>query len=151
MNAFCQIWSNGVIGVEFGGVASDRPVLNASDVTCHDYYFNFVSELWYMVALTIECGQFRGMTEEVMLEGCMREWGYQGRRIQVEPKDKMKVKTGRSPDLFDTLVVGLEMARRHGFIIVRNTATAAWRDDKWKDDLRERADKVRKSFELQPV
>ena len=150
INAFGRLWSPQVNGVEFGGVAhSDRKVSHEIDVYCKDYYFNMVSELWFNVSYIIQAGQFRGMTDEVMAEGCMREWGYQAKKIQVEPKDKMKLKSGRSPDLFDALVVGIEGARRKGFIIKRQRSVEHKRvDHAWKKALRERSDKHWRSSEL---
>jgi len=150
MNSFGRLWSPTVNGVEFGGSASkDRKVSADIDVVCYDYYYNMVSELWFNVSYAIQYGQFRGMTEEVMMEGAMREWGHQNRKIQVEPKDKMKVKSGRSPDLFDMVVVGMEGARRRGFLLKRTTAAGHKRVDRqWKQDLREKADSFWKSGQL---
>jgi len=143
MSAFGQIWSPLIQGVEFGGVASaERKVSSAIDVLCRDYYFNMVTQLWFNVAYTIQAGQFRGLTEEVMAEGCMREWGQKNKKLQVEPKDKMKIKSGRSPDLFDAVAVGVEGALRRGFKIKVQLAVAHKRVDRaWKKQLRERADK----------
>ena len=150
MNAFGRLWSPLVNGVEFGGAASkDRKVSADIDVVCYDHYFNMVTELWFNASYLIQSGQFRGMTEDVMAEGCMREWGWQGKRIQVETKDKMKIKSGRSCDLFDSLVVGVEGARRRGFIIKRQAAVAHKRvDNRWKRDLKERAEKLWHGSEL---
>ena len=72
----------------------------------------------------------------------MREWGHANKKLQVEPKDKMKLKSGRSPDLFDALAVGVEGAIRRGFKIKLQLAVAHKRVDRaWKKQLRERADK----------
>ena len=141
MSAFARLWSPNVVPVEFGGAPSERPVSNGIDVVCSDYYSKFVTELWYSVRLVIESGQFRGMTEDVMSEGCQREWTIVGaNRIEVEPKEKMKIKTGRSPDLFDGLVCGVEGARRLGFQIDRITDRRINRETmKWKQDLKDRA------------
>lgn len=150
MGAFARLWSPHVVGVEFGGAPTDRKVSGDIDVICKDYYSKFVSELWFSVALTIRSGQFRGMTEEVMAEGCMREWGFvSGNRIEVEVKEKMKVKSGRSPDLFDALVAGVEGARRRGFVIARQVAVASKKQDHtWKKLLRERAQELNKTGQL---
>lgn len=153
MNAFGRLWSPHVNGVEFGGKPSERQVTwipNSTKMTCRDYYSKFVSELWYSVAMTIQSRQFRGMTEEVMNEGCMREWGIvAGNKIEVEPKDKMKLKTGRSPDLFDALVSGVEMARRMGFEISMIVAKDAMKaDDSWKNRYRDRMQKLEANHRL---
>jgi hypothetical protein len=150
MGAFARIWSPNVQGIEFGGAATDRKVSADIDIMCKDYYSKFVSELWYAVALTIQSGQFRGMTEDVMAEGCMREWGFvAGNRIEVETKDKMKVKSGRSPDLFDALAAGVEGARRRGFIISRQVAVQHKKiDHTWKQQLRDRAKSLSQAGQL---
>lgn len=153
MGAFARIWSPYVVPIEFGGKPSERPVTwlpTDQKITCRDYYSKFVTELWYSVALTIQSRQFRGMTEEVMNEGCMREWGFVGaNKIEVEPKDKMKLKTGRSPDLFDGLVTGVEMARRLGFIIATIRAKdATIKNDGWKNVYRERMQRLETNHRL---
>lgn len=150
MAAFARIWSASVVPVEFGGRPTERLVSLDIRRTCREHYFNFVSELWYSVSMIIQGGQLRGLTEELMQEGCMREWGFVGaNKIQVEPKDKMKLKTGRSPDLFDSLVTGVEVARQRGFIITRVAARDAYeRDDGWKRALKERMEAVKRNHAL---
>jgi hypothetical protein len=60
----------------------------------------------------------RKLPREVAEEGCMREWGINRQsKIDVEPKDKTKERLGRSPDLWDALVVAIEIARKNGFQI----------------------------------
>ena len=90
------------------------------------------------------------MTEDVMFEGCNREWGKAGNnKIQVEPKEKMKARFGRSPDLFDALVTGVEGARKLGFQIARLQAEETRDDDQtWKMDLRLRAKRLKESYQL---
>lgn len=140
VGAFARLWSPNVGLVEFGGRPTDRYVSDNIRVLCKDYYSKFVTELWYSVSLTIQAGQFRGMTEEVLLEGSMREWGFVGaNKIEVEPKDKMKLKCGRSPDLFDALVAGLEGARRRGFVIANLRANMRGGNmEEWKRVLQAR-------------
>ena len=146
MNAFGRLWSPNVQGIEFGGKPSERKVSGDLDVEASKHYYNFVSELWFSCAYLIQAGQCRGMTEDVMMEGCMREWGFQAGKIQVEPKDKMKIKSGRSPDLFDAFVCGVEGARRRGFVIKKQIAVAHKRiDHTWKRQLRERAQNLARS------
>ncbi len=150
MGAFGRIWSPLVNGIEFGAPASaNRKVSADIPILCKDHYFNMVTELWFNVSYIIQAGQFRGMTEEVMLEGCMREFGFAGRKLQVEIKAKMKEKSGRSPDLFDAVVCGAWGALRRGFTIKRQAAVEHKRvDRRWKQDLKERARKHWQSEEL---
>lgn len=150
VTAFGRLWSPKVNTVDFGGKPTERRVSHDIDVSCRDYYSKFVTELWYSVRLAIESDQVRGLTEEVVSEGCAREWMMvAGNKIEVEPKADMKLKTGRSPDLFDCLVIGLEGARRKGFVIRRSLAPqAAETDTGWKREMIAKAAENRKSREL---
>lgn len=139
MSSFGRIWSPYVNGVEFGGVPSERQVSAEIEIPCNKYYDRMVSELWFSVRLIVESNQFRGMTEDVLSEGCRREWGIDNRKITVETKDEMKQKTGRSPDIFDALVAGVEGARRLGFVIEKGGAHRVSQNHRWKDDVRKRA------------
>jgi hypothetical protein len=141
VSSFTRLWSVAVNPIDFGGSASERRVSDSIDVICKDYYSKFVTELWFSVRLIVEADQFRGMTEDVMMEGCSREWMMVGNnKIEVEPKDQMKLKTGRSPDLFDGLVAGVEGARRLGFRIAHLKTIRAKREDaSWKRELKEAA------------
>lgn len=153
MNAFCRLWSTAVEGVEFGGKASDRMVPGKdSAVKACDYYFNRVSELWYGMRHVVESKQFRGLTEEVMSEFGFREWGLTGNnKIQVEPKSQMKTKTGRSPDIADAVVTGVEGALRRGFNIHRKMAPVNQVNERWKEELRLQSKRLLRDGELQEV
>ena len=85
-----------------------------------------------------------------MLEGTLREWiMVSGNRVEVETKDKMKIRTGRSPDLFDALAAGLEGARRLGFKIDRlgGKVTLA-KDIAWFSDLMEKERRLSRTARL---
>ncbi len=141
VTAYSRNWSPSVNTVDFGGKPSERRVSNDIDVSARDYYSKFVTELWYSVRFVIEAEQLRGLTEDVMLEGCSREWKIvAGNKIEAETKEEMKLKMGRSPDLFDTLVTGVEGARRLGFKIQRliNHVTRE-ENHRWKQEVREKA------------
>jgi hypothetical protein len=116
---------------------------------CKDYYFNYVTEMWYSVRHIVESGQFRGMTEDVLMEFCQREWGMTGRnKIQVEPKEDMKLKTGRSPDLADCVAIGIEGARRLGFIIKNLGNQAVIHREDWLQGARAKVREAREKHEL---
>lgn len=144
MNAFARLWSPNVNCVEFGGRASERKVSNEIPAVCKDYYFNFVSELWYSVRLAVESKQIRGFTEDVVQEFSMREWGFAGsNKIQVEPKDKTKIRMGRSPDIADSVATAVEGARRRGFVIQKLSSNAITsKGDAWKDEVRKRIEQL---------
>jgi len=134
VTAFSRQWSPNVNPIDCGGAPTERPVGKGFTVRdrmsgkerpkrCNEHYQKFITEMWFSVRYIIEAGQFRWLREPVMAEGCQREWKIVGQnKIEVETKKEMKEKTGRSPDLFDALAVGVEGARRLGFRIMMETA-----------------------------
>lgn len=137
------------VSIDCGGPASEKSVSEQIPMPCKDYYFNYVTEMWYSVRHIVESGQFRGMTEDVLMEFCQREWGMAGKnKIQVEPKADMKLKTGRSPDLADCVAVGIEGARRLGFIIKNLGKQIVVHRDDWLKGTREKARESMKKHEL---
>jgi hypothetical protein len=147
---FAKLWTPTVVSIDCGGKATERRVSAEIDMPCDEYYSKLITEFWYSVRLAIESGQFRGMTEEVCTEGCQREFMLvSGNRIEVEPKKDMKEKTGRSPDLFDGLAIGVEGARRLGFVIMRlgNPQDRRRLADRWKE-VRQKANNLWRTHEL---
>ena len=136
--------------IDCGGRASEDDVSAEIDVACRDYYNNLVTQLWFDVGYIIEASQFRGMTNDVMMEFCQREWKRVGaNKIQVETKEELKKKTGRSPDLADALAIGVFGARQRGFVIKRmSTTERASRSLAWKRSLLERAKGIYSSGQL---
>jgi hypothetical protein len=111
---------------------------------CEEHYSKFITEMWFSVRETIESGQMRELPEDVMAEGCWREYKtVAGDKIEVEPKDELKERMGKSPDLFDWLAIALEGARQRGFKIKRLGADVPAENStwdwfmKWQDKLRE--------------
>lgn len=122
-------WSAQCNPVEFGGKPTERPVSMDHYIfdaaigqrrlkRCDEHYSKFVTELWYSCRYAIEADQVRGLATDVMDEGCLRQWEYvKGDKIEVESKEEMKVRVGRSPDLFDQFSILVEGARQRGFQI----------------------------------
>lgn len=128
---------NAPIAVDSGAMPTDRSVRNGlmvQDATtkqmrpkkCSEHYSKFVSEMWFSVRYAIEAEQVRGLTEDVMTEGCARVYSVtKGNKIEVEPKsdpkkkEDLKRRLGKSPDLFDALAIGFEGARQRGFQIAK--------------------------------
>lgn len=151
--AFARITGKTGNPIDCGGPASDRQVAQGIDMTCDKYYSKFVTELWYSVRLAVEAGQVRGMTEEMVAEFCMREWKkVSGNRIEVEPKEDMKKKMGRSPDLADGASIGVEGCRQRGFVIVKigsEVLRSKPQLDGWKREARETEYKLWHSGDLE--
>lgn len=151
VQAFSRIWSPKVNSVDCGGVPSEDMVSANIPVKCKDYYSKKITEIWYSVRLTVEAGQFRGMTESVMLEFCSREFTKVGNnKTEVESKVEMKKKTGKSPDEADAVAIGVWGARQKGFVI-RNLALLHKQRpvrQLWKRELRDRALQLRDKGQL---
>lgn len=159
--ALAAVWSPRVNAVEFGGPATNRPV--GGDIftidketkqrrlkLCNEHYSKFVSELWFSWLYATQADQIRGMLRDVVADAHPREWyKVAGDRMEIEPKDVMKKRTGCSPDLADMAAIGIEGARRKGFVIgTLANKTLVRRDMKWLDDLAEKSRKLRESHQL---
>ncbi len=146
VTAFCRLWSTAVNSVDCGGRPSETTVSSEIKIIARDYYSKFVTELWFSVRYAVESRQFRGMTEEACTEFGQREWKMvSGNKIEIESKEEMKTKTGRSPDLADAIAVGVYGARRRGFIISKmipeeevNPKAPSWKV-KYQEQARELA------------
>ena len=80
----------------------------------------------------------------------MREWTkVKNDLIEVETKEKMKERTGRSPDLFDWLAIAVEGARRRGFQVSKlANAESEASNLEWLDDLRQKMRELRERKQL---
>lgn len=159
--SLARAWSADCNPVEFGGIASKRPVSLDHFITdritnerrllrCDEFYTHFVVELWFSVRFAIEAAQLRGMTQETMDEGCMREWRQEKNdRRSTETKTEMKVRLGRSPDLMDAVAIVVEGARRRGFQISKLANDASQSTNRrWFDDLAREQRKLMSEREL---
>jgi hypothetical protein len=158
--SFARLWSAQINPVEFGGSPTPRPVsadLHIFDTElkiqrlklCNEHYSKFVTELWFSTRYAIEAGQVRNLGQEIIEEGCMREWKIvRGDKIEVETKDDMKERMGRSPDLYDAFAVALEGARRRGFLIARLSNVDRADDFTWLKDLGHKYQKLSRQSEL---
>lgn len=148
MAAFARNWSNDVVPIDFLGKATDRPIREGNPRKCNEEYGKFVTELWFMVREIIVNQQFRGMTPDVMEEGCQREFivTKEG-KTDVETKDKTKLRIGRSPDKFDALVCGVEVARRLGFSLSKSTL-ASNRMVPWLKNIQRDMQRMRERHQL---
>lgn len=171
-SAFAAVFGHKTpIPVEFGGKPSKRPVrhdlyveetingvTNKRHKRCDEHYANFVTELWFSARYVIECGQMRNLPDDVLQEGCLREYDtVLSNKLKVEPKDDPKAleRMGRSPDLFDWLVTCIEGARRRGFKIQKlgmvDPETGQRKSSpmpKWLEDRLKTAQELRKRQQL---
>lgn len=157
------------VAVDSGARPSKRPVREDLFVEekgvkrlkrCDEHYSKFVSEMWFSVRMAILCQQMRGMLPDVIAEGCARIYEMaSGNKVEVESKnpsdpkkkDTLKRRLGKSPDLFDCLVIGLEGARQRGFKIRRLGSSKDSDNDafQWLNDRVRKHDELIKSKQLQ--
>lgn len=163
-SAFARLWAVTCNPVDFGGRVSERFVSTEMKIQdesgvlrlkrCDEHYSKFVTELWFTARYTVESGQMRGMTEEILNDGMPREWKFtKGNKIEIESKIDTKKRTGKSPDIFDSLVTALEGARRKGFVISKlgNPDARKPQADEYFKKMHEKLEKLRTSRQLQTV
>lgn len=145
--------------VEFGGKASDRPnfigrkhregVSKGELMPCFMVFDKFVTELWFATRYAIEADQIRDLPEDTARDGYLRLWSLvAGNKMSVEPKKDMKKRVNRSPDLYDTFAVGVEGARRLGFVIGEDSVTKNSRGASWLSGVKNDYRKQMKETEL---
>jgi hypothetical protein len=85
---------------------------------CDEEYSKFVTEMWFSTREAIRMGQVRELPKNVAYEGQLRMFEIvSGNRTEVEPKDEMKKRCGKSPDLYDWFAIAVEGCRQRGFKI----------------------------------
>lgn len=136
-------WSPQVQGVEYGGACTVRPIVHGGSPANEGFRF-FVSELWFRARYLIESGQLAGLSllhpstiEDLTARRYELVSVTQGKVQQVEKKEDMKKRLGRSPDFGDALVQFGELLARKGATAGIGSNPNAARQ-KW-DGLRKRA------------
>lgn len=114
--------------VNSGAQPTDRPVRQGYYITekngtkrlkkCSEEYSKFVTEMWHSTREAIRMKQIRGLPKNVAYEGQLRLFKVvSGNRVEVEPKDDMKERCKKSPDLYDWFAIAVEGCRQRGFEI----------------------------------
>lgn len=158
-SSFARLWSPEVVPIEFGGRASNRPNFQGirydegphrGDVKpCRDLFGRFVSELWFAIVAMVGAEQARGLTQEMIEDGEPRLWHAIGKGKQdIETKEDMQKRTGRSPDITDMLACACEGARRLGFPLGKSSTVTSKGMPDWMKRLRLRTQEQDKRKEL---
>jgi hypothetical protein len=98
--------------VEFGGVPSILPVSEEDTKPCNEAYDRKVTELWFSMRRWVIEERIGGVDLPTLQEFCARMFDDTKRKIAVEPKSVMKLRTNKSPDLADAAVIVLDLARK---------------------------------------
>jgi hypothetical protein len=125
---FCSVLATALksrlfLRVEFGGAPSVRPVSSFDPTPCNEKYSNRVTELWFFGKELMRNSQLRGIPPELALELTQRLYQTLRRdnktKLLAEPKEDMRRRTQKSPDIADGFCVLLELVReRFGFSAV---------------------------------
>lgn len=135
------VWADGFLPVVFSEKASDTPISDTEFEAAEEGYANKVSELWYTGKPMLRAEQLKGIHPDLAAEMVARSYRTVNGKIQVEPKEKMKLRTGRSPDVADSAFIALEVARqRLGMEAAEKSKSP--RGDMTKDEFSEWAEQI---------
>jgi hypothetical protein len=124
-------WSSLPMGVMFGGKASDMQISPVDPRMASEVYANRVTELWARLKGLMREGRIRGLTSEIISELVQRQWDEMSRsKLKIESKKVMKLRTGKSPDIADCLVILVELCIQLGLLGEMETVKI---DDKVND------------------
>jgi hypothetical protein len=104
------------------GKPTDRIAAEVDRRPCSDVYDRLVSEYYYSAYHAFKSRVLFGIdaNSELARELCLRRYTLKNKKIAIETKDDLKKRTGYSPDLSDSLIYALEMARRNGLVFIGN-------------------------------
>lgn len=110
------VWDRRVTRVNFGGKASERPV-SAEDKRTRscDKYVNRVTEVWCSIRPFMRSGQIKGIDPDLGQELTSRRMKNTKSgavlKEQVERKEDMRARMGKSPDIADAALILLDFVR----------------------------------------
>jgi hypothetical protein len=129
----------GFLDVIFNSSPSDMRFSASDKRTGKERFVNMVSEIWYVGKELIRSGQLRNLDPDTVTEMCARTYDDKAGKVQVEPKDKMKKRTGgkKSPDRSDALFLAIFLARsRHGLSSTEKAAKRSTEQEQIPPHLR---------------
>lgn len=111
----CAEWSNEIVQVEYGSMATERPSSTADGRPSREVYFNRVTEMWWSAREFLEAGQLRGIPLQARIELSTREYSWAGRRYKLESKEDYKKRVStHSPDDGDAVTGLVDVVRAQG-------------------------------------
>ncbi len=120
---FGELYSPRVKAYDTQGPATDRKVNASEEAKWKDRVDRLISEEWFVVAMLIDSGQFRGlgMSPRALEQFCTRQWkpvGKAKKSIQTKAEYKSMLvargRPGESPNEADAVVGCVEIARGLG-------------------------------------
>jgi hypothetical protein len=130
-------WSSEVYRGQFGGKSSMYRV-GEDRAMAKDRYANRATELWFEARNYMEFGQIRGISPDLARELTARRFthgstaGSPDATVAIEPKRKMKARSGVSPDIADAFLILFDLCRtRLGFKARSGTRIVKKRAEEW--------------------
>lgn len=130
-----QMWSPDILGVQFGGSASELPVSQTDKRVAKDLYANRTSELACVFVEFLNAGQIRGVQPDHAKQLTARKYELAaGGKIKIESKTDFKLRCGYSPDIKDAFNIGFAVLRERLHVKAgAGTPQAASSGGNWKE------------------
>jgi len=129
-------WQAGIMRVSFAGRPTDLPVSTEDQTPANQRYANRVTELWHTFYQYGRHGHIAGVGVEAIKEFCSRLLLEKLNPISVEPKRAMKARSGKSPDIADSMCILTALVReRLGIVPGIGKQTAQAKEQRETDDL----------------
>ena len=130
-------WSTEVYRGQFGGKSTMQRV-GEDRAMAKERYANRATELWFEARNYLEFGQVRGVFPDLARELTARRYttgataGSLDATVAIEPKKKMKGRTGASPDIADAFLMLFDLCRtRLGFRAQSGVKTVKQKSESW--------------------
>lgn len=108
-------WGSRYYPIKFGEKGSDMPVSDEDQRKGEEAFNNLASEMWFMGRSFIRSGQIKGLPISVVRQLKARHYETKkagdGIKMIIEPKAKMKIRIGESPDDGDAALMLIHLCR----------------------------------------
>lgn len=132
-----RVWAGDVYRGQFGGKSTMHRV-GEDRAMAKDRYANRATELWFEARNYMESGQIRGVGPDLARELTARRYttgataGSVDATVAIEPKRKMKARSGVSPDIADACLMLFDLCRtRLGFRNKMGRTTVKRQNETW--------------------
>jgi hypothetical protein len=121
-------WSPNIIRIQFGGACSEDPCSHEDPRPANEVYKNKRAEMFFRSKSATEAGQLKGIDKDTAAELITIQWSNlrpdgTTKLIVIQDKAEYKRLYAISPDLADSGVMILEVARLRGFRIIETGHT----------------------------
>lgn len=110
-----RTWSARIIRIQFGSSASEDSCSPEDIRPSNEVYRNKRAEMYFRAWDALNHHQLKGIDKDTAAELCTIEYDDSKSLIKIQDKAEYKEKFGKSPDLADSGIMLLEVARQKGF------------------------------------